>query len=95
MGRLGDRLGRWDDRSVIYRADDPEHRVAWGRLGRTYLATAALVAVLIAVGRAVGAEDLTIALIGGGSLLFLIVYVIWRRRRNRVLTGSATKWSAE
>lgn len=92
---LGEKFGRWDDRSVIYRADDPEQRVAWGRLGLSVLATSAVVGLMIAVAGGVDLGDLASAVIFGGSVLFLIGYVIWRRRRNRGLTGSPTKWPTD
>jgi hypothetical protein len=32
MGRFRERIGQFDDRSVIYRADDPKQEVRWGSL---------------------------------------------------------------
>jgi Flp pilus assembly protein TadB len=89
---LGERAGRFDDESVIYRADDPEQKVAWRRLGSSYLVGTALAAVLIAGGGAVFGEGAAIVGVLVASVAFLVAYVIWRRRRNRRLTGSPTTW---
>ncbi len=49
---LGKRLGEFDDRTAIYRTNDPEQRVHWGRLVVTFLAASVTFSVLMAVGRA-------------------------------------------
>lgn len=36
MGRIGDRLGKFDDDSAIYRADDPAQKVDWRRMAVAY-----------------------------------------------------------
>lgn len=89
---LGERAGRFDDESVIYRADDPEQKVVWKRLGGSYLVGTALATVLIAGGRAVFGEGAAIVGVLVVSLAFVVAYVIWRRRRNRRLTRSPTTW---
>ena len=92
MGRLGDRLGKLDDKSVIYRADDPAQKVEWRRLGVAYVLGTVLAGLLIAgADRLFGQPFGSVAVIGLGVVL-LIPYVLWRRRRNQRLTGSATTW---
>lgn len=92
MGKLGDKLGRLDDKSVIYRANDPEQKVAWGRAALAWIGGSVLVGGLTAVGNAAGDEGLALAASSVGIVVFLIGYVIWRRRRNKRLTGSPTDW---
>ena len=89
MANLGEKFGRWDDRSAIYRTDGGG--VSWRRLAITYLVASVAFVGLRALGRAVGAEDIAVAILGVGSLTVLAVYVPWRRRRNRRLTGSPTE----
>ncbi len=60
MGRLGDRLGEFDDDSAIYRADDPAHKVDWRRMAVAYVIGIALAALLIA-----GADRLFDQPVGG------------------------------
>ena len=92
MGRLGDRLGKLDDKSVIYRADDPAQRIEWRRFGVAYLLGTVLAGLLIAgADRLFGQPFGSLAVIGLAVVL-LIMYVLWRRRRNQRLTGSATTW---
>jgi uncharacterized membrane protein YfcA len=92
MRRLSDRLGKLDDRSVIYRTDDPEQRVHWRRAGGAYVGGTALFVVLSAVLRSFVSQDVALAIVFAAAVAFLIVYVIWRRRRNKRLTGSPTSW---
>lgn len=89
---IGERAGRFDDESVIYRADDPEQKVAWKRLGVSYLAGTILATALIAGATAVAGEGAAIVGVLVASVAFVMAYVIWRRRRNRRLTGSSTTW---
>jgi Flp pilus assembly protein TadB len=92
VGRLSDRLGELDDNSVIYRANDPEQKVNWSRLGLVW-AIGKVVALLllggvgVLVGELAGAITLFVL-----TVTFLVFYVIWRRRRNKRLTGSPTTW---
>lgn len=92
MRRLSDRLGKLDDRNVIYRTNDPEQRVHWQRAGAAYIGGTALFVVLSAVLRSFMSQDAALAIVFAGVVAFLIVYVIWRRRRNKRLTGSPTSW---
>ena len=92
MGGIGERLGRWDDRTVVYRADDPEQRIHWRRLGWACLLGSAVFALLFAIGRAVGSEAAAAAAVAVLSAASVVAYVVWRRRRNRLLTGDPTKW---
>jgi hypothetical protein len=88
MGRLGERFGKFDDNTAVYRSDDPEQKVHWVRAAVGYVLGSAVFAgmwLLFGEGAA--------AMIGlAGVVAGLIVYVVWRRRRNRRLTGSPTKW---
>ena len=89
---LRERLARFDDRHTIYRSDDPGHKIYWrrwflsGALGKAV--GVVLIAVLgLLIGETAGAiATLVIALV------FLTAYLVWRRRRNRRMTGSATTW---
>jgi uncharacterized membrane protein YfcA len=94
MPGWADRLGRFDDRNVIYRAHDPEQRIAWRRL----LVACALgglpaAAVLYLVSQVVPEpyDSLTLLAV---AVLWVAAYCVWRRRRNRRLTGSPTTWPA-
>jgi uncharacterized membrane protein YfcA len=90
--RPGERLGKFDDEHVIYRADDPDQSVAWRRAAWTYLAAAITTPVLLAWLRALlGAQAAFVALF---AVLFacLVVYVVWRRRRNLRRTGFPARW---
>lgn len=89
---LGERAGRFDDESVIYRADDPEQKVAWKRLGGAYLVGTILATALIGGATAVLGEAAAIVGVLIATVAFLVTYVIRRRRRNRRLTGSPTTW---
>ncbi len=92
MGRLGDRLGKLDDKSVIYRAGDPAQKVEWRRFGVAYVLGTVLAGLFIA-----GADHLVGQPFGSLvviclAVVLVIMYVLWRRRRNKRLTGSATTW---
>ena len=92
MGRLGDWLAKLDDKSVIYRADDPAEKVEWRRLGVAYVLGTVFAGLLIGgADRLLGQPVGSFAVIGVVVVL-LILYVLWRRRRNQRLTGSATTW---
>ena len=95
MGKLSDKLGRFDDRSVIYRTDDPEQRVSWARLVGSSLAASLVGGALVAAGRAMDIEGLLIAVVLMVAVVLLTFYVVWRRRRNERLTGSPTRWPSE
>ncbi len=89
---LGDRHGRFDDESVIYRTDDPEQKVHWRRLAFSYVVGSLLAIAVIAGAGAVVGEGAAITALLVAAVAFLVAYVIWRRRRNRRLTGSPTTW---
>lgn len=89
---LGKRLGEFDDRTAIYRTNDPEQRVHWGSLVVTFLAASVTFSVLMAVGRATIGESAALGAFAVMILAFLVFYVVWRRRRNERLTGSPTEW---
>ena len=89
---LGDRLGRFDDESVIYSADDATQKIEWRRLGVAYVVGTVLAGLLIAgADRLLGQPSGSLAVFGLFVVL-VVMYVVWRRRRNRRLTGSATTW---
>ena len=92
MGRLADRLGDLDDATVIYRADDPAQKIAWRRLVLAKIvgwlfATACLAGASLVIDDGLAAVALLLV-----TIVFSVTYVIWRRRRNKRLTGSPTKW---
>jgi hypothetical protein len=92
VGRLSDRLGELDDKSVIYRADDPEQKIHWSRLG-VALAIGKIVSMLLLGGAGLLVGELAGTIIAFVSVMaFLVLYVTWRRRRNKRLTGSPTIW---
>ena len=95
MGKLSDKLGRFDDRSAIYRTDDPEQRVSWARLVESSLAASLVGGALVAAGRAMDIEGLLIAVVLIVAVVLLAFYVVWRRRRNERLTGSPSRWPSE
>lgn len=93
MDKFGEKLGQLDDESVVYRADDPKQQVNWGRAIPAYIAGGLVAAGLLAARRAlVLSEGAAILAVLAASVAFLVVYVVWRRRRNRRLTGSPTSW---
>lgn len=76
----------------IYRTHDPEQKVHWRRLALSYVVGSLVAtAVIVAAGALVG-EGLVIAALFVAAVAFLVAYVVWRRRRNRRLTGSPTAW---
>ncbi len=94
MGKWADRFGEWDDRHVIYRHNDDRDGIRWVPLV-TSLAAGSLIFGALRVIAGPGAQawlDLAIIVI---LIPLLIVYVVWRRRRNRRLTGSATTWPSD
>ena len=58
VGKLSDKLGRSDDRSVIYRTDHPEQRCLMGAVGRGHLTASLVVGVLVAANRGMDIEGL-------------------------------------
>jgi protein-S-isoprenylcysteine O-methyltransferase Ste14 len=92
MRRISEALGRLDDRSVMHRADDPDGRpnLRLAALGLLIGAVAA-VALRTVLAWAVGPEaaNITVTLT---AIIGLAAYLMWRRRRNRRLTGSPTQW---
>src|SRR5687768_1828365 len=88
VGKLSDRFGKWDDQSVVYRADDPKQHVAWGRVGWAYAIGTGVAGVSLFLARVFDVQLVATAVLGVGSLVFVVAYVVWRRRRNRRLTGS-------
>ena len=87
MGVL-DRLGRFDDKTLLYRAG--EGRVASPRTVVVVLiAGQVIAAIAVAVVLALfGPAALPVGF--GLDIAFVVAYVVWRRRRNRCLTGSPT-----
>jgi uncharacterized membrane protein YfcA len=88
MGKLGERMGKFDDKA-IYRANDPEQKIHWGRAALAYGLGSVFAGLLgVWLGKGVAAAVVLAVVIPG-----LIVYMIWRRNRNRRLTGSPTEWT--
>ncbi len=90
MGRLLDRLGRFDEEKRIYPTKDGGF--AWRRFAIGYVIGSIVVGGLILglgllVGEAAAAASFLVI-----SVVGVIAYVVWRRDRNRRLTGSPTKW---
>jgi hypothetical protein len=88
IARLSERLGRYDDTHTIYRADDPEQQFAWGQAGKIWIVTKVVYVALLIVLSAVVGPPVALGLLGGLTLIELVWYCIWRRRRNRRLAGS-------
>lgn len=84
MGVL-DRLGRFDDKTLLYRAG--EGRVASRRTVVVVLIACQVIAAVLAY---FGPAALPVAF--GLDIAFVVAYVVWRRRRNRRLTGSPTTY---
>lgn len=92
MKSLGDRFGRIDDESVIYRADDPAQKVERRRFGVAGVLGVVLAGLLIAGADRVFGRTFGLLAVFGLAVVMAITYVLWRRRRNKRLTGSATTW---
>ncbi len=92
MGGLGDRLGKFDDDSVIYRADDPAQKVDWPRMAVACVVGSALAALLIGGADRLFGQPVGALAVIGLTIVLLTLYILWRRRRNERLTGSATTW---
>lgn len=92
MGKLLERLAEWDDRSVIYRADDPEQKVHWDRLVLAKVAGSLIVFGLLGCLGAIFGKPAVFFVIFLAFLVGFPSYMVWRRNRNRRLTGSPTKW---
>ena len=95
MGKFSDRLGKWDDRNVIYRADDPEQKVHWRRAGLSVVVAEVVAGIAMAVTLLLVPKPQAYVILMVGIVMFLVSYVIWRRRRNRRLTGSPDKWPSD
>ena len=95
MRRLGDGLGKFDDDSAIYRADDPRQKVHWPRTAVAYVVGSALAALLIAAADLLFGQPVGALAVIGLTVVVLTLYVVWRRRRNERLTGSATTWPSD
>ena len=85
MASFGDRIGQWDDE-----ASGLEGSRAKALITAVVMAVITLV-IFIALEAWLGRPG---ALIASAVLVVAwgIVYVTWRRRRNKRLTGSPTKW---
>ncbi|MEQ9324174.1 MAG: hypothetical protein RIF41_33740 [Polyangiaceae bacterium] len=92
MGKIGEKLGRLDDKYVIYASNDPDRKVAWSRAAFAWIAGSVLFGSLNALGRATGTEGPVLVVGSLAIVVALVAYVIWRRRRNRRLTGSPRTW---
>jgi len=92
MPSLGDRIGDWDDKNVVYSRSSPEKGVRW-RLAGVSLAVGrvAAIATILAV-RVFIRGDGAYVVVMGLLVLYLVAYVVWRRRRNRRLAGSSANW---
>ena len=90
---LGERLGKFDDENS-YRADDPEQREPWGRAAWVSFVAVAITAPVLLAGLGALLGGPQAAFLAAFALLFvwLVGYVVWRRRRNFRRTGSPTKW---
>jgi Flp pilus assembly protein TadB len=93
VGSLGDRFAKLD--RPIYRADDSEQRVRWGRLWIVKAGASIVVVVALLVLRSLVDEGVAILVLLVASIGFVVGYVVWRRRRNRRLTGSPTTWAEQ
>jgi Flp pilus assembly protein TadB len=92
VGTLRDRVGQFDDDSVIYRADDPQQKVHWRRLVVAYVIGSCLAGLLMAVGARVIGELAAAVTLLVFTIAVTAAYIVWRRRRNERLTGSPTTW---
>ncbi len=94
IARLSERFGRYDDTHTVYRADDPDQRFAWRTTGKIWIVTKALSVVFLVAVSAIAGPPIALGTLGGLTLIVLVWYCIWRRRRNSRLTGSPWKWPA-
>ena len=85
MASLGDRMGQWDDEASGLNGS------ATKALITAVVVTVVTIVIFIALEAWLGRPG---ALIVSAVLVVAwgIVYVTWRRRRNKRLTGSPTKW---
>ena len=88
----GDRLGRFDDYSVIYRADDRGQKVHWRRLAVACVAGSMLAGLLLAAAERVLGRPMGALAVVALMTVLVVLYIVWRRRRNQRLTGSPTMW---
>ncbi len=95
MGRISERLGEFDDNSVLYRVDEPDAETsawktaAWATSSAIGVLGALLLGNVLAEPHGEATANLVVLF---GALLVVIIYMIWRRQRNKRLTGSATTW---
>ena len=87
MGKLSEAAGKWDDRASGIGPGSP-----WGPKVLTAAVLAAITALLLNVATSVFGELLGYLVLFAVLLLWAVIYFRWRRRRNRRLTGSPTKW---
>jgi O-antigen/teichoic acid export membrane protein len=92
MPGRAEKLGHLDDRSVVYRADDPEQRIAWRRLLVSCALGSLLAAAVLYVTSQVAPEPYNSLILLAIAVPLIAAYCVWRRRRNRRLTGSPTTW---
>jgi hypothetical protein len=81
-----------DDRSVIYRADDPAQKVEWRRFGSRLRPRDCARWTTNCRSRSPVGQPLGSLAVIGLAVVFRIIYILWRRRGNQRLTGSATTW---
>ena len=92
MAGTGDGLGALDDRTVVHRRGRPLSETRWGLAGAARAVGGILAAVLLGVAGMIldppWSYVAVLVLVVGA----LTAYVLWRRDRNRRLTGSPTTW---
>lgn len=85
---LGERLARFDDESAVYKAGS-----GFDKAGVATTVGALLVVMVLMTGAiALVGEAALWMVLGPIAIVFLPVYVMWRRRRNARMTGSPTEW---
>src|SRR5688500_6791991 len=93
MMSFGDRLAKMD--KPIYPANADGSGFAWRRwLGAELVGLTIFFGLYLVLSATVGAGWASVGL-GVAAIAFLTWYCIWRRRRNRAMTGSPTTWPAE
>jgi Flp pilus assembly protein TadB len=93
IARLSERFGRWDDAHADN--PDPDQPSDWRNAGKMWIATKVFCVVLLAAVSAVVGPPIALGVLGGLTLIVLVWYCIWRRRRNKRLTGSPWKRPAQ
>ncbi len=89
MGTLGDRFASIDERYAVRRTQADGLRQS--RKGAAW-ALAVVAVVVISVARVLLDGLVASLVVLAAALAFLVWYVIWRRARNRRMTGSPTTW---